>query len=102
MVKELKFGDFYLCHYPLSFEDRGNKNVEMFFRHFKVSNCSTIIHGHTHQKNSACSDHVRRFNVCVDYPDNKFRPVSIQGLPVQDIETYFSRLLKTCVPQHIE
>lgn len=94
VVKELKFSYFYLCHYPLTDEDRGDKNAEMYFRHFKVSNCSTIIHGHTHQRNPECSDNIRRFNVCVDYPENQFKPVSIQGIPEKEIESYFSKLLR--------
>jgi len=93
VVKELKFGEFYLCHYPLSDAERSDENTEMFFRHFKVSNCSTINHGHTHQRNPECSDNIRRFNVCVDYPDNQFRPVSIQGLPVKEVDDCFSGLL---------
>ena len=94
VVNELKFGNFYICHYTLSDEDLSDRKTELFFRHFKASKCDTIIHGHTHQRNPECYDNIRRFNVCVDYPDNQFKPVLIQGLPEKDIESYFSKLIK--------
>ena len=98
VVKGLKFGDYYLCHFSLTADDVYDHEHHTYVQHFKESHCSTLIHGHVHSHAVTAEDGIRRINVCVDYPPNHFSPVRIDGFPEDEVEHYFKTLLsgKTC------
>ena len=68
--------EYFFCHYPLYENALGPFEKELF-KVFKNSGCKTIVHGHTHNKDSHSNDGIQRINVSVDYTPNNFKPVKI-------------------------
>lgn len=69
-------GEYFLCHYPLSDEPSCRHEAEAKAV-FASSNCHKIIHGHTHTQDPLCTDGIPRWNVCVDYGSNNYRPLLV-------------------------
>lgn len=89
----LQFGDFFICHYPLTGEEEVNRRVVELIKLYKESGCTTLIHGHTHDKSPPSEEGIRRINVCVDNTQTDFSPVKVDGIPEKEIEAYFSNLI---------
>lgn len=75
----LILGDKFLCHYPCYKSKWTTKEEKIFIEVFQNSGCTTIYHGHVHNKNPDEwePDGIKRVNVCVDYTPNKFNPVKL-------------------------
>lgn len=69
-------GDYFLCHYPLN-DDPSCRHEAEAKQAFAQSHCTKIIHGHTHNIEPEFSDGIPRWNVCVDFGDNQYRPLLV-------------------------
>ncbi len=73
---------FFICHYPCtaSGSPAEKKAKSVFFN----TKCAEIYHGHIHNKHPASFDGISRYNMCVDYKPNDFRPVLIQNYELNE------------------
>jgi len=63
--------EYFLCHYPL-FKNKYTKDQELeLIKIFKESDCSKIIHGHTHNNYTKYTDNIPRINTSVEVQDYK-------------------------------
>ncbi len=84
----LRFNEFFICHYPFVADPFAKEEIESeseLRRSFLNSGCTTLIHGHVHNKSISAADNIQRINVCVDAPLNDFKPVQVKGLPEREI-----------------
>lgn len=81
----LTINQYFLCHYPI---DPGTPKI--FKDAFLESKCSTVIHGHVHNR-EVQEDGIKRINVCVDYKDNNYKPLEFTD---KCLLNYFKRLVK--------
>lgn len=89
----LNFGDYFICHYPLTFEEEEiNQRVQELKHLYDINGCSVVIHGHTHEKFIQDEEGIRRINVCVDNPQTRFMPVKVEGIPEQQIIEYVNSI----------
>lgn len=70
-------GKYFLCHYPLQ-DPPSCKHEAAALEAFRNSDCSMIIHGHVHDQDAQVTDQVPRWNVCVDYGTNNYRPLLVE------------------------
>lgn len=75
---------YFICHYPID-----NKTPNYFKQAFLNSNCTTIIHGHVHNRET--DNDIERINVCVDYKDNNYLPIEFKD---KCLINYFKRIVK--------
>lgn len=91
----LVFDDFFLCHYPLTERKKEIKPIIYKLKYnYATSPCTSIIHGHSHNKSPYSEVGKTRYNVCVDNPATNYMPVTIEGIPEDKIYEYVSSLSK--------
>ena len=88
----LQFGEYFMCHYPLTAEEEQNRRVVELRKLYTLGGCKVLIHGHTHDDSPPDEEGFRRINVCVDNPQTGFMPVKVEGIPEQQIVEYVNSI----------
>ena len=88
----LQFGKYFLCHHPLTAEEKINRRVLELLELYEQNGCSILIHGHTHDISPPSEEGIKRINVCVDNPRTGFMPIKVEGIPEAQIVEYISSI----------
>lgn len=75
--------DTMLCHYPL------NDDSQPVLKKLLHQHCTTLYHGHTHQRIVESADGIKRINCCVELTN--YAPLKVDN---DEIESYFKSLLE--------
>lgn len=75
--------EYFFCHYPLQ-AIPDSRHEAAAAEAFAASGCTRIIHGHTHNQTPDINDGIPRWNVCVDYGSNNYRPLLITDSRLSD------------------
>jgi calcineurin-like phosphoesterase family protein len=73
VVPYLIRGEEFFCHYALENNKWTTDFEQELTKIFKEAGCTTLYHGHTHQRIVALNDGIKRINTCLDA--NCYEPI---------------------------